>query len=615
MTLALLLACATIALPEPVVDYPFDSARGTQILDRGPLRLMGRAELQPVWIPSPWGAALRFAGESYVALPAHPRLNPVEALTIACLLRPEGEPSDHDGKVDDFGAVVGHRHGANGYLLAVHRAGRDRKVSLVINGLREPERRMVTSDAGLTPGAWHHVAATFEPTRLRVWVDGALTERAIPETAITPCPDPVVLGKEYPTSTYYRFRGAVDQLRIWDATLTAEYLDADRRALMAASKPPAADFATPAVAAPRAAPWVVAHAGPADFVGDDDATIRAAIEAAGSGDTILIKAGTYRITGTLRIDRADGLTIEGEPGTILLLDPLYHTTLKAAAVGESEVVAADEELFRPGQRLRIEAPGAAQTWRGVTRTAETVDVRVSAVDGRRLLLAEPLKYAVPEGAAIAVTDNLMEMHAGRNLTLRNLVLDANRQPDDPTFVGHVARCAFFASGPYNYEQGLRGEPLRGLRFEHCTFSNAHGRPLAWYAVHDSVLQDCTFEHSPDAGVDLDHFCANVVVQDCTITDCGVGVELNDASRCRVESNDITDCGTGLTMWEYCTLPGLNEQNVIRGNRIAKIKGVGIDVRAGGDHNRIETNRISATGTPWRDAGQDNIWVDNVETGD
>jgi len=607
--IAPLLVCLLLAAPAPVVDYGFEAAAGAQVLDRGPLRLTGLAKASPFWIGSPWGTALRLADESLVELPQQTRLNPGGGLTIAALVRWDGEPSEHEGKIDDFGAVVGHRHGANGYLLGVHRGGRERKVSLVINGLREPDRRMVTSLVGLAPFEWHYVAATFEPTRLRVWVDGELTEAAIAETTIRPCPDPVVLGAEYPGSTYYRFRGAIDELRIWDVALGSDDIEADRARLMAA-KQPAAEFERPAIPAPRTTPWVVAQTGEADFVGHDGATIAAAIRAAGPGDTILIRAGTYRIADTLRLDGVQGLTIEGEPGTVLLLDPLYNTRLAAAPVGSETLQTAAEGLFRAGQRLRIDAPGRPTTWQGVTRTAPYFEVRVAAVEGRMLRLAEPLQYAVPEGAAIAVTENLMELHSGRDLTLRRLILDANRQPGDPTFVGHVARCAFFASGPYNYEKGLTGPPLTGLNFEDCTFRNAHGRPLAWYAVHDSSLVRCRFEQSPDAGVDLDHFCERIVVQDCVIDDCGLGIELNDASRCRIEGNTITGCATGINIWQYCVLPGLNESNELLQNRIQGAQ-VGIDLRRGSAQNRVEGNRITGAKEPTRDTGSRNTWVDNV----
>jgi len=544
---AWLLAWAVLAVPPPVVDYGFEATSGAQVLDRGPLLLTGLAKQSPFWIAGPWGTALRFAADSFVELPAHPRLDPGAGLTIAAMVRWDAEPSEHDGRVDDFGAVVGHRHGANGYLLGVHRAGQERRVSLVINGLRDPDRRMITSASGLTPGDWHHVAATFEPTRLRVWVDGLMTAAAIPETIIRPCPDPVVLGAEYPGSGYYRFRGAVDELRIWDQALPPEAIEADQARLAAAARPPAERIERPAVPAPRSAPWVVAQSGPADFVGDDGRPIAAALRAAGAGDTILIRTGTYRVSETLRLDGTERLTIAGEPGTVLLLDPLHHTALAAAPAGAATLQTADAGLFRPGQRLRIEAPGAAQTWQGVTRTSSTFDVRVVAVDGRTLRLAEPLAYPVPEGAAIAVTENLMEMHSGRDLTLRGLVLDGHRRPDDPTFVGHVARCVFFASAPYSYERGLTGPPLSGLRFEDCTFRNAHGRPLAWYAVHDAVLRRCRFEHSPDAGIDLDHFCERIVVEDCVVDDCGIGIELNGRLALPTRGNTITASrrGSGL----------------------------------------------------------------------
>ena len=61
----------------------------------------------------------------------------------------------------------------------------------------------------------------------------------------------------------------------------------------------------------------------ADGTTDDAPSLNQAIKAAiaaGTGSEVVIPAGTYRLHSPLRVDHASGLTVRGEPGTLLKLD-------------------------------------------------------------------------------------------------------------------------------------------------------------------------------------------------------------------------------------------------------------------------------------------------------
>ncbi len=340
----------------------------------------------------------------------------------------------------------------------------------------------------------------------------------------------------------------------------------------------------------------VAQDGSGDFNGDTDVPIRKALEAAGAGGTVLIKAGRYTIWHTLHLDDFPRRTVRGKKGTILELPPLPLTSITAdAAAGVRSLTVADGSQFRTGTKVRIKAPGRTDIHHGKPVLIPTFDITLGNVEGNTLHLQKPLPYAAPQGAPIAFAENLFEIRSGGDITLENLILDGNHQENAPDFVGHVSLCTFLASGPYSYTDGLVGEPIQNLRILNCTFRNITGRGIAWYAVTNSTIQGCTIEGTHDAAIDIDHFCYDLSVLDNTIRDCGIGVEINDGSRCDIRANRITNCDRGIYIWRWCENDDVNVDNTLIGNTILNSGKAAIEVG-------IRTERNSVVGN-WLEGGE------------
>lgn len=92
---------------------------------------------------------------------------------------------------------------------------------------RESDNQIMTISGGkVSPGQWYHAAMTFDGTTLILYIDGQEVARAAtsPTTIKTPAYNLMigVLGFEAPN--YYRFKGGIDNVRIWNSVLSAQTL-------------------------------------------------------------------------------------------------------------------------------------------------------------------------------------------------------------------------------------------------------------------------------------------------------------------------------------------------------------------------------------------------------
>lgn len=98
------------------------------------------------------------------------------------------------------------------------RAGQGGKLSFVVgDGLRWGE---VVSPTTMSAREWHHVAATYDESHLRVYIDG-IEQGSTPWSApILPSPFPLHIGRSA-FDANRRFEGRIDDVRIYDAALSA----------------------------------------------------------------------------------------------------------------------------------------------------------------------------------------------------------------------------------------------------------------------------------------------------------------------------------------------------------------------------------------------------------
>lgn len=115
------------------------------------------------------------------------------------------------------------------------RAGRNLNYGIWMNGLEQIGAGFEMADGAncfvATPrayndGQWHHAAATFDGSTLRLFVDGLLISSAdvsgLPDMAGTL---PVRVGANALTLNRF-FRGEIDEVRVWNRTLTASEVTA-----------------------------------------------------------------------------------------------------------------------------------------------------------------------------------------------------------------------------------------------------------------------------------------------------------------------------------------------------------------------------------------------------
>jgi len=327
--------------------------------------------------------------------------------------------------------------------------------------------------------------------------------------------------------------------------------------------------------------------------GDNAPAIKAALASLRqekSGDLILTE-GTYWIGAQLGLDGLTDARIVGQGEVTLRLMPQRWTrTAREAKQGDTELFLQQPEVFAPGLAIEIQ---------GTNRETLTPDGRphripylnntVREVLPDRIVLARPLAADVADDAPVLHPMNLFDGRRDiRNLTIQGLILDLNRESWPVVPRNHSFHSGIFLHGPYSYEKGPVGPPLEGIRIIGCTVRNAHHRGIAFYCASDCTVYGCHLENTGAEGIDFDHFVYRCAAVGNTLVNCQ-NLELNDASDCLVADNLLRDCRAGILVWQWCQLPGLNERNLILGNRFENCPPPLVALRQGADGNTVLGN--------------------------
>ncbi|MDB6005290.1 MAG: hypothetical protein JWR15_2277 [Prosthecobacter sp.] len=319
---------------------------------------------------------------------------------------------------------------------------------------------------------------------------------------------------------------------------------------------------------------------------------------AGGGE-VVIPPGVHLIERGLMVKDAKKLRIVGLDAeeTVLQLPPVaYAVAAGSTAAGATTIPVKSQRGFKPGMRLKIEADGELDSFTKKPKPFHTAIVK--AVEKDAIQLEAALKFPVPEGTMIRHEDapNLIEIRgASEEVRIEKLTLDGGRLAGDPPIRGHAQLCAVFASGAYSYDKGPTGAKVKKLGISRCFIQNCHGRGIALYSVEGAEIDDCTIRDTADEAIDFDHFTVKSIATHNHITRCLVGVELNDATDCLVAGNEFRECGTGINLWRYCKLPGLNEGNLIVQNVFERMQGNAVQIATGTKGNTIAQNEINGSG--------------------
>ena len=213
--------------PGPVLHYAFDSHTGTTVTDSSASKLHGtlrNADPATAYVPgrSGYGRALRLVGteQQYVTVPEAASLD-VDRFTVAALVRRTGvENPSTLGRWEVL-------EKAGAYWLNVRTTGQVRGGGFFGGCADDRYWRYVDSTRTVPVGSWTHVAATYDGSRLRLFVGG----RAAGSLAVTgrTCAndEPLAVGaKDAPALGILEafWDGRLDDVRVYRRALSAAAL-------------------------------------------------------------------------------------------------------------------------------------------------------------------------------------------------------------------------------------------------------------------------------------------------------------------------------------------------------------------------------------------------------
>ena len=227
----------------------------------------------------------------------------------------------------------------------------------------------------------------------------------------------------------------------------------------------------------------------ADITGDDNNAIQKAIEraVAAGGGTVLIKAGTYMLSNSVRL--ASHVTLEGEgtEKTILKQCPHVESRVTIDADGtEAQATVQDTSGFKPGMGVVVYDHGP---WQGNYPNVRTVE----RIEGPTLFFDGILEID-HAAAQSAKASNCFPLIAGFNLEdahLSNLTVEGNRSGGEDEGDLHVvdpSAILFFHAKNFS---------VRGV-----TARNYVGDGISTWYVEDPTIEECESYGNAGLGIHL-----------------------------------------------------------------------------------------------------------------
>ncbi len=163
-----------------------------------------------------YGSALRLDGiDDYVEVPNSASLNPTDAITIEAWIR---QNQQGDELIMKFGTDWATN--SYGYSLITSNDG---SVSFWIGVGTYPFPMLSTGPNNFTLNNWHHLAATYDRNKMKIYVDGVLKAETPETRAIVPTSGTLFIST--PWAQYYN--GTIDEVRIYNRALTGEEIQED----------------------------------------------------------------------------------------------------------------------------------------------------------------------------------------------------------------------------------------------------------------------------------------------------------------------------------------------------------------------------------------------------
>ena len=349
--------------------------------------------------------------------------------------------------------------------------------------------------------------------------------------------------------------------------------------------------------------WIVDDDGPADFH-----TIQEAIDAAGEGDTVFVRAGTYFERITLNknnlnlIGEGAGVTVidaKGWSGSVVYLCEVSNVTLSGFTLQNAYIGVGIELCVN----CTIEGNKIIKNVNGISLDdSENINIRNNTVSDNKawgIYIQESANNLILKNYITKSREGIFLTYS-RNNTLRdNLMVD-----NDMNF-------GVFGNHLYHYFHNIdasnevNGKPVYYLVNEESKTIPLNAGYVAAINCTDIIIEKLNLSHNKEAI--LLAGTKNSMIQDNNITNTHLGISLLFSSFNLVCRNSMTDNDVGIFLWEsdnntiednkmYNNEHGIfyqmySSSNIIRGNTISsEIRG-NIGIYLWGRENVLYHNTI------------------------
>src|SRR2546430_8577082 len=223
------MASATTLSPPPqpaglVAAYGFNEGSGTTVPDSSGNNNVGTVS-GAAWTPAGrYGSALVFDGTSTsVTVPSSASLGLTTGMTLEAWVYPTVAPTGWRAVIDKD---------VDGYYLMAASATDDRPA---VGGTFTAGNQNVMTPSGLAVNTWTHLAATFDGTMVRLYVNGVQVASQAQATPLRTTTGTLQIGAD--SYAGENFAGRIDEVRIYSRALTAAEIQTDMNTAGAPATP------------------------------------------------------------------------------------------------------------------------------------------------------------------------------------------------------------------------------------------------------------------------------------------------------------------------------------------------------------------------------------------
>ncbi len=187
----------------------------------------------PAWVAGRVGTALRFnaaATHNYVLVPDSSALDLTTEGTIMAWVYPTATAASGTGIVRRGSATSASAQEAYGLLVVSQ--GKNRRFRFMLRESSGGTQRTVTGNTNIALNAWYHVAGTWGPAGIRIYVNGAVQGSNATVRSSYDTTSPLHIGTLRTNSATTRFFGVIDEVYLYGCQKTPDdilaYYDATK---------------------------------------------------------------------------------------------------------------------------------------------------------------------------------------------------------------------------------------------------------------------------------------------------------------------------------------------------------------------------------------------------